>query len=138
MRHKKAVTRELRDRYQRSSKKEKTIILNLTSPALLDTRLRAIIKLKEVHFQPVRKLIKKEKIGSKITKTYDEAKTPYRRVLASPDIEDEIKMKLKSQYAMLNPAELKRKITKLQNKLLKLNALKQKVREDLLEKSVES
>ena len=39
---------------------------------------------------------------------------------------------------MLNPAELKRKITKLQNKLLKLNALKQKVRENLLEKSVES
>ena len=88
-------------------------------------------------FQPVRKLIKKERIGSKITKTYDEAKTPYRRVLASPDIEDEIKMKLKNQYDMLNPAELKRKITKLQNKLLKLNALKQKVREDLLEKSVE-
>jgi len=28
MRQKKAVTRELRDRYQRSSKKEKTIILN--------------------------------------------------------------------------------------------------------------
>ncbi len=138
MRHKKAVSRELRDRYQRLSKKEKTIILNWTSPALLDTRLRAIIKLREVHFQPVRKLIKKERIGSKITKTYDEAKTPYRRVLASPDIEDEIKMKLKSQYAMLNPAGLKRKITKLQNKLLKLNALKQKVREDLLEKSVES
>jgi hypothetical protein len=46
-------------------------------------------------------------------------------------------MKLKNQYDMLNPAELKRKITKLQNKLLKLNALKQKVREDLLEKSVE-
>lgn len=88
-------------------------------------------------FQPVRKLIKKERIGSKVIKRYDEAKTPYRRVLASPDIEDEIKMKLKSQYAMLNPAELKRKITKLQDKLLKLNALKQKAREDLLEKSVE-
>jgi len=88
-------------------------------------------------FQPVRKLIKKERIGSKVIKRYDEAKTPYRRVLASPDIEDDIKMKLKSQYAMLNPAELKRKITKLQNKLLKLNALKQKTREDLLEKSVE-
>ena len=78
-------------------------------------------------FQPVRKLIKKERIGSKITKTYDEAKTPYRRVLASPDIEDEIKVKLKNQYAMLNPAELKRKITKLQNRLLKLNSLKQEV-----------
>ena len=30
---------------------------------------------------------------------------------------------------MLNPAELKRKITKLQNRLIKLNSLKQ--REDL-------
>lgn len=37
-------------------------------------------------FQPVRKLIKKERVGSKIKKQYDEAKTPYRRVLASPDI----------------------------------------------------
>ena len=34
-------------------------------------------------FQPVRKLIKKERIGSKVIKRYDEAKTPYRRVLAS-------------------------------------------------------
>jgi len=88
-------------------------------------------------FQPVRKLIKKERMGSKVSKRYDEAKTPYRRVLASPDIEDEIKVKLKSKYDMLNPAELKRKITKLQNKLLKLNALKQKVKEDLSEKSAE-
>lgn len=46
-------------------------------------------------FQPVRKLIKKERIGSKITKTYDEAKTPYRRVLESPNIKDEKKVKLR-------------------------------------------
>jgi len=45
-------------------------------------------------------------------------------------------VKLRKEYAMLNPAELKRKITKLQNKLLKLNALKQKATEDL-EKSME-
>ncbi len=83
-------------------------------------------------FQPVRKLIKKERIGSKVIKKYDEAKTPYRRVLASPDIKEEIKMKLENKYAMLNPAELKRNITKLQNRLLKLNALKH--REDLEKK----
>ena len=53
-------------------------------------------------FQPVRKLIKKERIGSKVIKRYDEAKTPYRRVLASPDIENEIKVKLKKEYAMLS------------------------------------
>jgi hypothetical protein len=62
---------------------------------------------------------------------------PYRRVLASPDIEDKVKVKLRKEYDMLNPAELKRKITKLQNRLLKLNVLKQEVREDLLDKSVE-
>jgi len=72
-------------------------------------------------FQPVRKLIKKERIGSKVIKRYDEAKTPYRRVLESPHIKEEIKVKIRKEYAMLNPAELKRKITKLQNRLLKLN-----------------
>ena len=82
-------------------------------------------------FQPVRKLIKKERIGSKVIKRYDEAKTPYRRVLASPGIKEEIKVKLKNQYAMLNPAELKRKITKLQNRLLRLNFLKQEVEKGL-------
>ena len=83
-------------------------------------------------FQPVRKLIKKERIGSKVIKRYDEAKTPYRRVLESPNIKEEIKVKLRKEYAMLNPAELKRNITKLQNRLLKLNALKH--REDLEKK----
>jgi len=48
-------------------------------------------------------------------------------VLASPNIEDEIKMKLRKEYDMINLAELKRKIIKLQNKLLKLNALKQEI-----------
>ena len=82
-------------------------------------------------FQPVRKLIKKERIGNKVIKRYDKAKTPYRRVLSSSYISKETKVKLKSKYDMLNPAELKRKITKLQNRLLKLNALKQEVRKDI-------
>ena len=69
-------------------------------------------------------------MGSRAIKRYDEAKIPYQGVLASSDIKNETKMKLKSQYNMLNPAELKRKITKLQNKLLKLNSLKQEARED--------
>ena len=95
-------------------------------------KLYGYLRLYVNFFQPVRKLIKKEKIGSKIIKKYDEAKTPYRRVLTSPNIKkEEIKMKLKNKYDSLNPAELKRKITKLQNRLLKLNALKQEVRENL-------
>jgi len=59
----------------------------------------------------------------------------YSRYDTDKELSIEVKVKLRKEYGMLNPAELKRKITKLQNKLLKLNALKQKVREDLLEKS---
>ncbi|MCG2820408.1 MAG: transposase [Candidatus Atribacteria bacterium] len=76
------------------------------------------------YFQPVTKLKSKTRVGSKVTKKYDEAKTPYRRVLECQYIDDKIKIKLKRQYDILNPAELKRKISRLQDKLLKLNSLK--------------
>ena len=42
-------------------------------------------------------------------------------------IDDKIKAGLRKQYYSLNPAELKRKITKLQDKLLKLNSLKKTI-----------
>ena len=83
------------------------------------------------YFIPVTKLVLKTRKGSKVTKKYDEAKTPYRRVLECELIDDKIKEGLKQKYESLNPAELKRKITCLQDKLLKLNALKQKVGKDL-------
>ena len=81
-------------------------------------------------FIPVRKCLSKTRTGSKIKKNYDEAKTPYRRVLEHVLIDDKIKAKLRRQYNGFNPAELKRKITGLQDKLLKLNALKQQVSRD--------
>lgn len=79
------------------------------------------------YFMPVEKLIEKTRKGSKVSKKYDIAKTPYRRVLECSDIDDKMKESLKQNYDKLNPADLKRKISKLQDKLLKLNALKQKV-----------
>jgi len=82
------------------------------------------------YFQPVVKLVLKTRTGSKVTKKYDEARTPYRRVLESKYINDKIKKELKVQYDSLNPVDLKRKISRLQDKLLKLNVLKSKVRKD--------
>jgi len=76
-------------------------------------------------FQPTMKLIEKTRIGSKVSKKYDKAQTPYRRVLASPDVSAQDKQKLKTQYAKLNPAHLKRQITILQQKLIRLNTMKQ-------------
>jgi len=71
-------------------------------------------------FQPSMKRIGTIRNGSKVTKKYDKALTPYRRVLASADVSDSDKAKLMALYRNLNPADLKRRITKLQQKLLRL------------------
>jgi len=69
------------------------------------------------YFMPSMKLIERTRIGSQVRKKYDSAQTPYRRVLASPHISDEVKQNLRTQYEILNPAELKRRIGRLQSKL---------------------
>lgn len=52
-----------------------------TVPAL--NRLYGLLSLWTNHWQPVLKLVHKERNGAKVKKRYDEAKTPYRRVLAA-------------------------------------------------------
>jgi hypothetical protein len=79
-------------------------------------------------FQPSMKLIEKTRVGSKVTKKYDIPKTPYQRVLKSQHISEGSKKDLKKQYKTLNPALLKRQITRLQQKLLRLASLKQSKR----------
>lgn len=61
-------------------------------------------------FQPVQKLLKKERVGSKIKRTLDIPKTPCQRVLESRHVSKEKKQELKHQYGSLNPAKLKREI----------------------------
>ena len=74
------------------------------------------------YFQPVVKLLSKERDGSRVRKKYDLAQTPYRRVLAAAQLEQKKKRQLKRGYESLNPAELKRRITRLQNDLISLAA----------------
>ncbi len=71
-------------------------------------------------FQPVMKLKEKRRVGSRIIKKHDEPKTPYQRVIELEDIEGAVKRRLKKEYKALNPAEIKRAITKLQDKLIRL------------------
>jgi hypothetical protein len=80
--------------------------------------LYGYLRLYTNYFQPVMKLIEKTRIGSRVRKKYDRPKTPYQRVLESPNVKE--KKVLRSEYAKLNPAELKRQITRLQTKLRKL------------------
>jgi hypothetical protein len=81
------------------------------------TELYTHLRLYTNFFQPVMKLLSKTRIGSKIRKCYDQPQTPYQRLLAHPDISQDIKLKLTNEFNQLNPAELKRKITSLQQSL---------------------
>ena len=68
-------------------------------------------------FQPSMKLRSKERQGARVKKTYDTARTPYRRVLESSFIDEQTKSELRQRYELLNPAQLKRQIERLQRKL---------------------
>ncbi len=61
-------------------------------------------------FQPVLKLVGKERIDGKTVRTYDRATTPYRRVLALDSLALDVKAKLTAQYVQLNPVTLRASI----------------------------
>ena len=96
--------------YQRYDTEEQLDLLN---------ELYATLRLYTNFFQPTMKLQSKERVGSQVTKRYQRAKTPYKRVLDSPNIAKASKDLLRAKYATLNPAALNRKIKRLQNALLK-------------------
>ncbi len=85
---------------------------------LLDT-LYQILRLYTNFFEPVMKLREKVRHGSKLTRRYDEPQTPYRRVLAHPQIPHEVKDALTRQYQSINLIELRRLLTRLQQALFR-------------------
>ncbi len=84
--------------------------------------LYEVIRLYINFFQPSMKLVSKERVGSKVKKRYDKAKTPYQRVLESEQVTQESKARLRQQYATLNPVALLRQMQRLQAVLWKLAA----------------
>jgi hypothetical protein len=71
-------------------------------------------------FQPVLKLVGKERVDSKTVRTYDRATTPYRRVLALDSLPLEVKARLSAQYVQLNPVTLRANIDAMVAKLWKI------------------
>jgi hypothetical protein len=61
-------------------------------------------------FQPLRKLIGKQRVGSKVVKEYDVARTPYRRLLETGMLGEEPRIELEQRYQSLNPARLRAEI----------------------------
>lgn len=107
--------------------KNYTVLRRFLGYARYDTQkqlviIKEILKLVETYvnfFQPVMKLKSKQRIGSKVKKQYDQAQTPYQRLLKSGILNQKQKQQLKTFYRTLNPMELKRKINKLTEKLNK-------------------
>ena len=82
--------------------------------------LYQVLRLYVNFFQPVMKLVSKQRVGAKVRKKYDAAKTPFRRILDVPEASDETKTRLLHQFISLNPAALLRQIHSLQEQLWRL------------------
>jgi hypothetical protein len=90
------------------------------TPHQLDllNRLYAVMHFYVNFFLPVAKLKEKSRVGSKVTKRYDEPQTPFARVLDSPDVCAEHKALLRETYALLDLVYLRQQIDRLQDLLL--------------------
>ena len=64
------------------------------------------------HFSPSMKLLEKQRINSKYYKKYDAPQTPYQRVMASDQIDDDTRGRLETVHQSLNPFILKKTIEK--------------------------
>jgi len=94
--------------YRRHDTEEELEVLN---------ELYDYLRLYTNFFQPVMKLVNKTRIGSKVKKRYDWARTPYKRTVESDFVPQQAKQTVKEEYATLNPVKLKQKISTLQERL---------------------
>lgn len=89
-----------------------------SAPALEQLQeLYHILRLYHNFFQPVMKLIGKERIGARVKKQYDEAQTPYQRILQAEEVSQTIKDELRQTYLTLDPVSLRRQIDTTLNRL---------------------
>jgi hypothetical protein len=65
-------------------------------------------------FQPSFKLIKKERVGARVRKQYETPQTPSSRLLASPDVTEVSKERLRAVLASLDPLRLLDEIRTMQ------------------------
>lgn len=79
------------------------------------SKLYQVLRLYVNFFQPSMKLISKHREDGKISRKYDQAQTPYQRVMASPYVQEQYKKELSRQYKNLDPVELMKQVESLQD-----------------------
>jgi len=84
------------------------------------------VRLQINYFLPSMKLVEKIRVGSRVTKKYDEARTPYQRLLESGILTVEEVAKAENKFLILNPVAIQRKICDLQDELERMVARKRR------------
>jgi len=69
------------------------------------------------YFTPVMKLVEKERVGSKVKKTYDTPKTPCDRLLSCEKVDEGTKSELRKKRASLDPIDLSEEVEKRLNEI---------------------
>lgn len=92
-------------------------------------RLYVQLRLYTNYFQSSMKLVKKERTGSRVRKWYDEAQTPYQRVLASSEVSEVQKAAIRKVYRSLDLGRLKEELERLQGMLERLVCAKRRLNE---------
>ena len=97
--------------YDRYSSKEALAQLN---------RLYQLVRLYTNFFQPVMQLQQKTRQGARVHKLYDQARTPYPRVLEPGVLTDQQQAALIQQYQRLNPVRLRTQLDQALQRLWEL------------------
>ena len=101
--------------------------LDSTSELRLQNEIYAVLRLYKNFFLPTIKLASKTRVKGRIKRTYDEARTPYQRLMESRQIKRRAKQQLKAAYDALNPAQLHRRLSELREQLENVSAPKSEI-----------
>jgi hypothetical protein len=94
--------------------------------ALINDLYENELRLYKNFFQPVMKMVSKQRVNGQLKRKYDIARTPYQRLLDSGQLSLRQQQALRRCYRTLNPAELKRRIDEKLEKLYQTYEKKRK------------
>lgn len=104
---------------------------------ILRTLYRTALRQYKNFFQPIMPLVSKERVGGHVRRKYGTPKTPYQRIMDASSVAEEVKDRLRKEYQSLNPAKLKRAITRHQDALYQAYQKKQHRTEITTDRKVE-
>lgn len=94
-------------------------------------QLYPLLTLQLNFFRPIRKIIAKERVGSRVVKRYDEPRTAWQRLIESGQLSELQLQRLEARMLATNPAELQRQVDRLLRKLWRLGRQETRIVEDV-------